>query len=208
MKYKKVVASLLCFFSVFIIWCQQEAKATKLVVEATQLTVPIIKTNFTLIASKKIVKVKQAIQQGDTRFLPAYKKLLKDADHAMEEGVFSVTQKSQVAPSGDKHDYLSLAPYWWPDPTKIDGLPWIRKDGEINPMTRGSNVDDPGKDKMISNVKNLSLAFLFSNHVVYAEKTKELIRVWFLEESTRMNPNLDYAQGVPGKSDGRGFGII
>lgn len=27
----------------------------------------------------------------------------------------------------------SVGPYWWPDPSKPDGLPYIRKDGHKNP---------------------------------------------------------------------------
>lgn len=157
---------------------------------------------------EKLVKVRKAIKNKSSIYLPAYKSLLAQAEKAMVEGPFSVMQKKQVAASGDKHDYLSLAPYWWPDPEKEDGLPWIRKDGVVNPMTRGSNVDDPAKDRFINNVKVLSLAYFFSGKNKYARKVKQLLRVWFLDEETRMNSNLNYAQGIPGKNTGRGFGII
>lgn len=156
----------------------------------------------------KLVRVKNAIKNGDVRYVPAYKKLISQADEALDEGPFSVLQKKLVAASGDKHDYLSLAPYWWPDPEKEDGLPWIRKDGIVNPMTKGDNVDDLAKDKMVNNVKVLSLAYFFTGKKRYAHKVNELLKVWFLDEATRMNPNLNYAQGIPGKNTGRGFGII
>ena len=55
------------------------------------------------------------------------------ADHAMTEGPFSVMDKQIAPPSGDKHDYMSRATYWWPDPSKPDGLPYIRRDGQTNP---------------------------------------------------------------------------
>ena len=168
----------------------------------------IVDNKLTVYDYKLLSQVKLAIKEKDDDFLPAYKALIKAADKALNEGSFSVITKKQVAVSGDKHDYLSLAPYWWPDPSKDDGLPWIRKDGEINPLTRGRNVDEPVKDKMISNVKILSLAYFFSGDNTYAEKTKELLKVWFVNKETRMNPNLNYAQGVPGSSTGRCFGII
>jgi len=168
----------------------------------------IVGNELTVYDYKLLSQVKLAIREKDDDFLPAYKALIKAADKALKEGSFSVVSKKQVAASGDKHDYLSLAPYWWPDPTKDDGLPWIRKDGKINPLTRGQNVDEPIKDKMMGNVKVLSLAYFFSGDIKYAEKTKELLKVWFVDAETKMNPNLNYAQGVPGLSEGRCFGII
>lgn len=168
----------------------------------------VISETFTVYDFEKLSKVKSDIDGNSEVYRAAYEKLIRDADKALTEGPFSVMQKTQTAPSGDKHDYLSLAPYWWPDPDKADGLPWIRRDGEVNPMTRGENVDDPAKDKMIGNVGTLSLAYFFSGDNRYAAKAKELLRVWFVDEATRMNPNLNYAQGVPGSSEGRGFGVI
>ncbi|WP_291965163.1 alginate lyase family protein [Maribacter sp.] len=168
----------------------------------------IVDNKLTVYDYKLLSQVKLAIKEKDDNFLPAYKSLIKAADKALKEGSFSVMTKKQVAVSNNKHDYLSLAPYWWPDPSKDDGLPWVRKDGKINPLTRGQNVDEPVKDKMINNVKMLSLAYFFSGDNTYAKKTKELLKVWFVDKETRMNPNLNYAQGVPGSSTGRCFGII
>src|SRR5438094_735275 len=64
---------------------------------------------------------------------PALQKLRQDAERALKVEPITVTSKTFLAPSGDKHDYLSLAPYWWPDPAKPDGKPYVRKDGERNP---------------------------------------------------------------------------
>lgn len=166
------------------------------------------KAQLTYLDHEKLVLVKESIRDNSKEYLPAYQNLLKQADRALMEGPFSVMQKKQVAASADKHDYLSLAPYWWPDPEKEDGLPWIRKDGIVNPMTKGENVDDPVKDRMFNNVRALSLAYFFSGKRRYAKKIKQLLKVWFLDKGTRMNPNLNYAQGIPGKNTGRGFGII
>ncbi|MGB8844729.1 MAG: alginate lyase family protein, partial [Terracidiphilus sp.] len=58
------------------------------------------------------------------------------ADRAMTEGPFSVMDKPVLPPSGDKHDYMSRATYFWPDPSKPDGLPYIRHDGQTNPENR------------------------------------------------------------------------
>ena len=42
----------------------------------------------------------------------------------------------------------------------------------------------------------------------YAAKVDEHLRAWFVDEATKMNPNLQYAQAMPGVNTGRGTGII
>lgn len=153
-------------------------------------------------------KVKELIQQKDGNYLPAYKKLIEQAEQAMKEGPFSVVYKKRTPPSGDKHDYLSMGPYWWPDPSKPNGLPYMRKDGERNPETRGDNVDRTSAGNLFFNVKTLAWAYYFSNDEKYAKKTLELFETWFINQKTKMNPNLNYAQGIPGICTGRGIGII
>ncbi len=151
-------------------------------------------------------KVKANISDG--QFQPAYSGLIARAETALTEGTFSVMQKKQVPPSGDKHDYLSFGPYWWPDSTKANGLPYIRKDGKVNPDYNGDNADVPARGKFISNVETLAWAYYFSGEKKYAEKAVELLKVWFINPETRMNPSLNYAQGIPGICEGRGIGII
>ena len=153
-----------------------------------------------------MVKVKTFINDGDEYFKPAYDKLIEDAEKAMEEGPFSVTYKKLVPPSGSKHDYMSMGPYWWPDPDKEDGLPYIRKDGEVNPER--NNTDSPQLSGLVNNVRILSLAWFFSGKTEYAEKAADLSRVWFLKEETLMNPHLEYAQAIPGRTPGRFIGVI
>ena len=137
------------------------------------------KAQLTYLDHEKLVLVKESIRDNSKEYLPAYQNVLKQADRALMEGPFSVMQKKQVAASADKHDYLSLAPYWWPDPEKEDGLPWIRKDGIVNPMTKGVNVDDPVKDRMFNNVRVLSLAYFFSGKRQYAKKISSYSRFGF-----------------------------
>lgn len=156
----------------------------------------------------KIEKVKKQIKKGNEKYLPAYKFLIEKAETALNEGVFSVMDKKRTPPSGDKHDYLSMGPYWWPDTTKADRLPYIRRDGEVNPETRGEYVDTDSKNKFFANVETLGWAYFFSGEKKYAEKTVQLLEAWFINPETRMNPNLNFAQGIPGICDGRGIGII
>ncbi|MGC9355897.1 MAG: alginate lyase family protein, partial [Mariniphaga sp.] len=152
-----------------------------------------------------MAKVKKDLSAGDV-FLPAFNQLIKEADEALNGGVYSVTFKEMVPPGGSKNDYMSMGPYWWPDPEKPDGLPYIRRDGEVNPER--DKLDSAQKNKMINAVRSLSLAWFFTEKEEYAEKAAELLRVWFLDPETLMNPHLNYSQAIPGRTDGRFIGII
>lgn len=152
-------------------------------------------------------QAKARLTARDAALQPALDKLRRDADKALKVAPFAVTQKERTPPSGDKHDYLSLAPYWWPDPKSKDGLPYIRRDGEVQPDSkRGTDALVIGQ--MAETVETLALAYYFSGAERYAEQAALLIRVWFLDPATKMNSHLRYAQAILGRNDGRGAGLI
>lgn len=93
---------------------------------------------------------------------------------------------------GDKHDYLSYGPYWWPDPAKKDGLPFIRRDGEIYPDSRNDATDSIRLHKMAAAVETLALAWHFTREARYADRAALLLKTWFLNPESRMNPHLAY----------------
>ena len=148
-----------------------------------------------------------ATEQGRSLH-PALGKLISDADKALKLEPPSVMDKPKMPPSGDKHDYFSTAPYFWPDPTKKDGLPYIRKDGEKNPESDNENSDSPRMNQMANSAETLALAYYFTGREPYASGAARLLRVWFLEPRKRMNPNFNHAQAVPGVNTGRGTGMI
>ena len=161
-----------------------------------------------LMDGRILAESKQRILAGDQELQPALKTLLQRAEQALQAGTFSVVNKTKVPPSGDKHDYMSFSRYWWPDPSQTDGLPYIRRDGETNPESQGSASDRPRTSKMTSTVETLALAYYFTGDARFAEHAAELIRVWFLNPETLMNPNLNFAQGVPGLYDGKKSGVL
>lgn len=142
--------------------------------------------------------------QGPAQARPA---LPRRAEQALTAGPFSVMNKTRVAPSGDRHDFLSIAPYWWPDPARPGGLPYIRRDGEVNPESK-LDTDDVPFGRMVEAVSTLAAAYRESGDERFAARAALLLRTWFLGPSTRMNPNLEYGQAVPGRNTGRGAGII
>ena len=152
-------------------------------------------------------EAKKRLDANDAALLPALSRLTRDADRALRAGPFAVTHNELTPPSGNKHDYMSLAPYWWPNPNTANGLPYLRRDGAVNPE-RDQTSDRERLDNLVQSVKTLALGYFFTGREDYAVHGAMLLRAWFIDEATKMNPHLRYAQAVPGRNQGRGEGII
>lgn len=154
-----------------------------------------------------LADVRARIQRGDAALAPAFSALEADANKALAMKPVSVMDKAVTPPSGDKHDYMSQAPYWWPDPATPDGRPYIRRDGDRNPeINRITDHDYLGR--VVGAVSTLGLAFHLTGREAYAAHAVRLTRAWLLDPATRMSPHLRFGQGIPGITDGRGIGII
>ncbi|MFO7825357.1 MAG: alginate lyase family protein [Cyclobacterium sp.] len=163
---------------------------------------------FILLDGKMLHRAKTQVSLvSEKPKFPELQALLREADQKLLEGPFSVTHKTQLPPSGDIHDYTSMGPYWWPDPEKEDGLPYIRRDGEINPEYY-EYKDKEELGKLMGALRTLSEAYYFSAEEAYAAHAIRLLKAWFLDPDSKMNPNLNYAQRIPGRTEGRGIGII
>ena len=156
-----------------------------------------------------LAKAKAAAASGDETAKKALKKLIADADKALAVTPPSVMDKSKVPPSGDKHDYMSIAPYFWPNPATKDGLPYVRKDGKVNPESRDESANDTIRARKVGAMaETLVLGYYFTGDEKYAEHAAKVLRTWFLDPATKMSPNFRFAQAVLGVNDGRGTGIL
>ena len=132
-------------------------------------------TLFVSLRAEELARARAWLQRGDTIVRPALERLLNDAEQALAVGPFSVTEKQRVPPSGDRHDYMSLGPYWWPDSSKANGLPYVRRDGRRNPETL-DDYDAPRLKRMMDAVTTLSLAYYFTGAERYAAHAADLLR--------------------------------
>ena len=141
--------------------------------------------------------------------------LVGEAERALRRGPYSVIDKQVRPPGGELNDYWHPAPYWWPNPTTLDGLPYVRRDGERVP---GTLLFEPGSERydrtrlqqMIDDTTVLALAAATTGEARYADHAARLVTTWFVDPVTRMAPHLRFAQVRPGTEDeeSRGYGVI
>lgn len=161
----------------------------------------------TLFPTRLIAMLRDAYQANDERAVATVDALRREADAVLRAPLYYVTEKQIIPPSGDRRDYMSLSPYWWPDPAKEDGLPYVRRDGERNPEVY--NYPEREHTRLLGEqVRLLALLYYLTGEECYAAKAADFVRAWFLDPERGMNPNMNFAQGVPGRATGRGAGII
>jgi len=126
------------------------------------------------------------------------------AEYLPLETVTVTAFQSPKSPGG-AHDFFSLADYFWPDPANPVG-PYVNRDGESNP----ANFNEHRKAMVDLSIRMpaLTSAWVLSKDSRYAARAGDHLRAWFVTPETRMNPHLEFAQGVHGVSTGRSWGII
>lgn len=162
-----------------------------------------------LLNSCDLVAVKQSAAAGNVAEQAELARLRKDSDAWLAQGPWSVTSaRPENTPAGT-HDFFSEGPYWWPDPAN-PSAPYIRRDGEVNPRRFTQNDSDLGRlcDAVMCLATAAHLLSEETDASRYGKHAWNLLRVWFADPETRMNPNLEFGQAVRGRVWGRGIGLI
>jgi hypothetical protein len=132
-------------------------------------------------------------------------RVLKAANQYLKEQSITITASTSPRSAGGIHDFFSEGDYWWPDPANPDG-PYIQRDGLTNP----NNFVDHRRYLMRLSVQVPALvaAWRLTRDERYAKQAVKHLRAWFIDEKTRMNPSLQFAQAIHGRFTGRGIGVI
>ncbi len=132
-------------------------------------------------------------------------RVLKAANQYLKEQPITITASSSPRSAGGLHDFFSEGDYWWPDPQNPDG-PYLQRDGMSNP----NNFVDHRRYlmRLSLQVPALAAAWKITRDERYSRHAVKHLHAWFIDEKTRMNPNLQFAQAIHGRFTGRGIGII
>lgn len=159
-----------------------------------------IVNNLYLLNTEDLQILKRKLTPEDIKCLDG---LLREA---IDYGIHSVTEKKRKAPSGNPHDYMSCSIYHWPNPDTETGLPYIERDGCDNPEAIHGDKES---------LRTLAYITYLSGILTYVTEEEQYLstilyynRFWFVDPETKMNPNLRYAQCIPGVNDGEPGGII
>lgn len=169
---------------------------------------PLTEGGLIRLDSAQLAQLRRAWQQKQEPVFAAVNALIKKADKLLLRKPPTIVNGEPLAASGNPNDYFSFAPYWWANPDSADGLPWVRQDGKRNPLSSGPDTDKAAWNSFAGGISDLALAYFYTQDKRYAQKAADYARTWMLDEKTRMNPHLNYAQAIPGQFEGRNYGII
>lgn len=159
-----------------------------------------------------ILADRQALQKQKQLFLEQRDRLLplqQAAAACAALPVDPVTNKKHLPPGVAKNEYISLGTYWWPDPQREGGLPYLRRDGYVNPLGRDTAYYDRARLETMANaVFVLATAYVYTEDAAYRIAACRHLDAWFKDPETRMRPHLEFAQRIPGVCAGRDIGII
>ena len=132
-------------------------------------------------------------------------RIMPKAATCLGENPVTVTAFHCDRSAGGKHDFFSEGDYWWPDPANPDD-PYIQRDGLSN--TNNFVEHRHAMVRLSEIVGTMTSAWILTGDEKYSRHALTHLKAWFVNEETRMNPNLLYAQAIKGRATGRSTGVI
>ena len=160
---------------------------------------------MTVVSDAEAEPIHSAIVRKEAWTIEPVRRLRAEAERRLKEGPWTVTAERPQGIAMDIHEYYSEAPYWWPQ-SEDPKAPYVRKDGLANPARFLANKT--ALNAMADAVFTLGTAAYLLDDPRYAQRAVRIIRTWFLDPKTRMNPSLDNAQAIRNLNSGRGAGIL
>jgi hypothetical protein len=160
---------------------------------------------MTLVADAEAEPIHSAIVRKESWTIEPVRRLRAETERRFKDGPWTVTAERPAGIELDVHEYYSEAPYWWPQ-SEDPRAPYVRKDGQTNPNRFMANK--VALNSMADAVYTLGTAAYLLDDPRYAQRAARIIRTWFLDPKTRMNPTLENAQAIRNVNAGRGAGIL
>ncbi|NWJ53114.1 MAG: alginate lyase family protein [Bacteroidetes bacterium] len=133
------------------------------------------------------------------------KEIILKANQLLKEKPQTITEFTCPRSAGGKNDFYSEGDYWWPDPKDPNG-PFIQRDGLTNPENFVSHRK--AMIRFSQTIGTLASAYKITGDEKYVNHAQLHLKAWFVNNDTKMNPSLLYAQAIKGRFTGRGIGII
>ena len=161
-----------------------------------------------VLGARALAGLRELVDAGDPSVAELADALRRQADAAAEAAPESVVDK-MVAPFGAHlHDYVSLARYYWPDDDSVDALPYVRRDGQVNPASYGDGFDASRLERFSDRLVLLGIAAYVLRDERFGRAGERLVETWFVDERTAQTPHARFAQVVPGRTAGTGYGLV
>lgn len=204
--------------------CDNPPSTASLATEA-----PMGELKLHALSSTDVLQARRELQGGGgsraTLLQSSYKLVMEQAEKNAKSGrTWSVMTKNITIPGVSPHNYISIGIYNHPcnaqplgckpypgghalpmsDCDDNTGLPWVPCDGIRNPEAIASG-DSPSQSAMVNAVTTAALAaFYSSNDSIIANQQiaygTKVLRAWFIDNATKMLPNLFYGQIQPHKT--------
>jgi hypothetical protein len=129
-----------------------------------------------------------------------FAKLFDAADDILnnDSSHYNITGKSKyrhVYQAKDHHDFVSISPWHWPNPVDPKGPFSYDPEKGRNPLA--DEVDDGDiLRSMIRDVDMLAFAYYLSDNAAYASHVISILKTFFINPTTRMNPHMESSRIV------------